>query len=207
MSAVPGRPARRRVRARLDATPCRHSDRRSRGLLRDHRELRARHQPRDRRDDDRPDRRGHDLPNSPSIRARAAETMTAFIGATGIGDVPTGSIEYKTIFAVGLTLFAFTLVMNMIAIRLVRKWREVYEYERRGPRPTRWRPGDRVRGGLFHGLLLVSITIGFVLLVTLLIDVFQKGRALPRWRPALRRAIVVAGSRRRHGRRSSGRST
>jgi phosphate transport system permease protein len=57
----------------------------------------------------------------------AAETMTAFIGATGIGDVPTGSIEYKTIFAVGLTLFAFTLVMNMIAIRLVRKWREVYE--------------------------------------------------------------------------------
>ena len=56
-----------------------------------------------------------------------AETMTAFIGATGIGDVPTGSIEYKTIFAVGLTLFAFTLVMNMIAIRLVRKWREVYE--------------------------------------------------------------------------------
>jgi phosphate transport system permease protein len=56
-----------------------------------------------------------------------AETMTAFIAATGIGDVPTGSIEYKTIFAVGLTLFAFTLVMNMIAIRLVRKFREVYE--------------------------------------------------------------------------------
>jgi phosphate transport system permease protein len=56
-----------------------------------------------------------------------AETMTAFIAATGIGDVPTGSIEYKTIFAVGLTLFAFTLVMNMLAIRLVRKWREVYE--------------------------------------------------------------------------------
>jgi phosphate transport system permease protein len=55
------------------------------------------------------------------------ETMTAFIGATGIGDVPTGSIEYKTIFAVGLTLFAFTLVMNAIAIRLVRRYREVYE--------------------------------------------------------------------------------
>ncbi len=55
------------------------------------------------------------------------QTMTAFIGATGIGDVPTGSIEYKTIFAVGLTLFVITLVMNMIAIRLVRKYREVYE--------------------------------------------------------------------------------
>ena len=56
-----------------------------------------------------------------------AQTMTAFIGATGIGDVPTGSIEYKTIFAVGLTLFAITFVMNMISIRLVRKYREIYE--------------------------------------------------------------------------------
>jgi phosphate transport system permease protein len=55
------------------------------------------------------------------------ETMTAFIGATGNGDVPTGSIEYKTIFAVGLTLFLITLVMNLISIRLVRKFREVYE--------------------------------------------------------------------------------
>jgi phosphate transport system permease protein len=57
----------------------------------------------------------------------AIETMTAFIAATGTGDVPTGSIEYKTIFAVGLTLFALTFVMNLIAIRLVRKFREVYE--------------------------------------------------------------------------------
>ena len=55
------------------------------------------------------------------------QTMTAFIGATGIGDVPTGSIEYKTIFAVGLTLFVITFVMNMISIRLVRKFRDVYE--------------------------------------------------------------------------------
>jgi len=56
-----------------------------------------------------------------------AQTMTAFIGATGLGDVPTGSIEYKTIFAVGLTLFVITLAMNMISIRLVRKYREIYE--------------------------------------------------------------------------------
>ena len=55
------------------------------------------------------------------------ETLTAFIGATGNGDVPTGSIEYKTIFAVGLTLFVMTLVMNVISIRLVRKYREVYD--------------------------------------------------------------------------------
>ena len=56
-----------------------------------------------------------------------AQTMTAFIGATGLGDVPTGLIEYKTIFAVGLTLFVLTLVMNIVSIRLVRKYREIYE--------------------------------------------------------------------------------
>jgi len=55
------------------------------------------------------------------------ETLTAFIGATGNGDVPTGSTEYKTIFAVGLTLFVMTFVMNVISIRLVRRFREVYD--------------------------------------------------------------------------------
>ena len=57
----------------------------------------------------------------------AVQTMTAFIAATGQGDVPTGSIEYKTIFAVGATLFVMTFVMNLFAIRLVRRFREVYE--------------------------------------------------------------------------------
>ena len=57
----------------------------------------------------------------------AAETMTAFIAQVGIGDVPTGSTEYKTIFAVGTTLFVATFLMNLISIRLVRKYREVYE--------------------------------------------------------------------------------
>jgi phosphate transport system permease protein len=57
----------------------------------------------------------------------AVETMTAYIASTGIGDVPTGSIEYKTIFAVGTTLFIATFLMNLVSIRLVRKYREVYE--------------------------------------------------------------------------------
>ncbi|MGZ8794307.1 MAG: phosphate ABC transporter permease subunit PstC [Gaiellaceae bacterium] len=57
----------------------------------------------------------------------AVQTMTAFIAATGQGDTPTGSLEYKTIFAVGATLFVGTLIMNMVAIRLVRRYREVYE--------------------------------------------------------------------------------
>ena len=55
------------------------------------------------------------------------ETMTAYIAQVGIGDVPTGSLEYKTIFAVGATLFVATFLMNLVAIRLVRKYREVYE--------------------------------------------------------------------------------
>jgi phosphate transport system permease protein len=58
---------------------------------------------------------------------KAIETMTAFIAATGTGDVPRGTIEYKTIFAVGLTLFAITFVLNAVSIRLVRRFREVYE--------------------------------------------------------------------------------
>ncbi|GGY40977.1 phosphate ABC transporter permease subunit PstC [Streptomyces djakartensis] len=55
------------------------------------------------------------------------QTMTAFIAAAGIGDLPTGSLGYQTIFAVGSLLFVMTLVMNLVSIRLVRRYREVYE--------------------------------------------------------------------------------
>ena len=67
------------------------------------------------------------LPQLTADPRETVETLTAFIGATGNGDVPTGSIEYKTIFAVGLTLFALTFVMNVVSIRLVRRFREVYD--------------------------------------------------------------------------------
>jgi phosphate transport system permease protein len=66
-------------------------------------------------------------PNLSFDPRQAVETMAAFIAATGAGDVPTGSLEYKTIFAVGATLFVMTLIVNAISIRLVRKYREVYE--------------------------------------------------------------------------------
>jgi phosphate transport system permease protein len=66
-------------------------------------------------------------PNLTFDPKQAVETMSAFIAATGAGDVPTGSLEYKTIFAVGATLFAMTLVVNAVAIRLVRRFREAYE--------------------------------------------------------------------------------
>jgi phosphate transport system permease protein len=55
------------------------------------------------------------------------QSLAAFIGATAGGDAPTGSIEYKTIFAVGMLLFVITLIMNLISIRFVRKYRQVYE--------------------------------------------------------------------------------
>ena len=55
------------------------------------------------------------------------QSMAAFIAATSRGDIPTGSIEYKTLFAVGMTLFVMTLVLNIVSIRFVRKYRQVYE--------------------------------------------------------------------------------
>jgi phosphate transport system permease protein len=66
-------------------------------------------------------------PNFTFDPQKAVETMAAFIAATGAGDVPTGSIEYKTIFAVGATLFVMTFLVNAVSIRLVRKYREAYE--------------------------------------------------------------------------------
>jgi phosphate transport system permease protein len=55
------------------------------------------------------------------------QTMTSYIATTATGDIGVGTTEYKSIFAVGALLFAITLVMNVISIRLVRKYREVYE--------------------------------------------------------------------------------
>lgn len=66
-------------------------------------------------------------PNATLDPGASVQTMTAFIGTTATGDIPTGSIDYKTIFAVGALLFVITFVLNMFAIRLVRRFREVYE--------------------------------------------------------------------------------
>ena len=58
---------------------------------------------------------------------KAMETMTAFIAATAKGDIATGSVTYKTIFAAGMTLFVLTFAMNFVSIRFVRKYRQIYE--------------------------------------------------------------------------------
>lgn len=55
------------------------------------------------------------------------QTMTAFIAQAASGDQPTGSLGYNTLFAVGSLLFVITLAVNVLSIRLVRRFREVYE--------------------------------------------------------------------------------
>ncbi|HEX6134370.1 MAG TPA: phosphate ABC transporter permease subunit PstC [Longimicrobiales bacterium] len=55
------------------------------------------------------------------------QTMTAYIAQTSMGEASQGSVEYRTIFAVGLLLFAITLLMNIISGFVLRRFREVYE--------------------------------------------------------------------------------
>lgn len=54
-------------------------------------------------------------------------TMTAFIVQVSLGDTPTTSLAYKTLFAVGMTLFVITLVLNMFSYWFVRKFQQKYE--------------------------------------------------------------------------------
>lgn len=58
--------------------------------------------------------------------AQSIQTMTAYIVSTAKGDAPAGTTKYYSLFAVGVTLFVFTLVMNLIAQKLVRRFRQVY---------------------------------------------------------------------------------
>jgi phosphate transport system permease protein len=66
-------------------------------------------------------------PNLTIDPGSSVQTMTAFIGTTATGDIATGTITYDTIFAVGALLFIITLFLNIFAIRMVRRFREVYE--------------------------------------------------------------------------------
>jgi ABC-type phosphate transport system permease subunit len=54
------------------------------------------------------------------------QTMTGFMAQTAGGENPVGSIEYNNLFAVGMLLFAITLVLNLLSIRFVRRFRQVY---------------------------------------------------------------------------------
>jgi len=54
-------------------------------------------------------------------------TMTAYIVQVTAGDAPHGTIAYKTIFAVGMTLFLLTLALNVFSFWFVRRFREKYD--------------------------------------------------------------------------------
>lgn len=65
-------------------------------------------------------------PNMVTSPFEGGQTMTGFIANAALGDSRVGSLDYNTLFAVGLLLFLFTLVVNMISIRMVRRFREAY---------------------------------------------------------------------------------
>jgi phosphate transport system permease protein len=54
------------------------------------------------------------------------QTMTGYIAVTAGGENPVGSLSYNTLFAVGLLLFTITLLVNVISIALVRRFRQAY---------------------------------------------------------------------------------
>lgn len=54
-------------------------------------------------------------------------TMTAYIVQISLGDAPFGSLAYKTIYAVGLTLFLITLFLNILSFWFVRRFQQKYE--------------------------------------------------------------------------------
>ena len=54
---------------------------------------------------------------------QSVQTLTAYIVQVSMGDTPFGSVEYKSIFAVGITLFFFTLVMNLLALGIKERFK------------------------------------------------------------------------------------
>ncbi|MBD8500212.1 phosphate ABC transporter permease subunit PstC [Paenibacillus sp. CAU 1523] len=65
-------------------------------------------------------------PNLTANPLESIQTMTAYIVQVSMGDIPHGSVEYGTIFAVGMTLFVITLVLNMLAQYVSKRFREEY---------------------------------------------------------------------------------
>lgn len=55
------------------------------------------------------------------------ETITAYIVQVSLGDVQHDSLEYRTIFAAGITLFIFTFLLNTLSYRFRKKFQEKYE--------------------------------------------------------------------------------
>ncbi len=65
-------------------------------------------------------------PNLTFNPLESVQAMTAYIAQVSLGDTPFGSLEYKTIFAVGLVLFLLTLILNIVGKVLLGWKREIY---------------------------------------------------------------------------------
>jgi phosphate transport system permease protein len=66
-------------------------------------------------------------PNLTLDPRESVETITAYIVQVSLGDVQHGSMEYKTIFAAGITLFVFTFLLNNVSFWIKKKYQEKYE--------------------------------------------------------------------------------
>lgn len=66
-------------------------------------------------------------PNLTANPLDSIQTMTGYIAQIAGGESSRGSLQYKSIFVVGLTLFLLTLFLNFVSVRLVRRFRQVYQ--------------------------------------------------------------------------------
>ncbi len=65
-------------------------------------------------------------PNMTANPLESIQTMTAYIVQVSLGDTPHGTVEYGSIFAVGMTLFVITFLLNILAQYIARRFREEY---------------------------------------------------------------------------------
>ena len=66
-------------------------------------------------------------PNLTFNPLESVETITTYIVQVSMGDVPQDSLEYRTIFAAGMTLFVFTFILNNVSFWLRKKFQNQYE--------------------------------------------------------------------------------
>jgi phosphate transport system permease protein len=66
------------------------------------------------------------VPNLTANPLQSVETITTYIVQVSMGDVAQGSLEYKTIFSAGLTLFIFTFILNHISFRIKKRFAHRY---------------------------------------------------------------------------------
>ena len=116
-------------------------------------------------------------PNLTFDPRESIQTLTSYIVQVSLGDTPFGSVEYQSIFAVGLLLFAVTLVMNIFGLLVPEAVPRgvLMSVESRSLEAPQALVARRRRGKVFQGLCLAATLVGVVTLVVLLADVLVDG--------------------------------